>query len=291
MDFSATLIEFKKVDPAEASKKATLPPETSSTPTPEVITKPATPVVEETKPVIDESKPNNDAATGNEAEPVAEEVVEKMIQINVIGSIRSGVFSDYLNRLGPTVGNKERHRVMMAISCYGGDVSASLAALDILSVWPQPTVVIAGGLNASAATLFIAHGSLRLAFANARFMLHDSVSVNDGTITQQEERLRNHKEERNLAMQVYQDYIGLTKKEVERIVFKDTYFNALQALELGTKGLIDGIILKLLDGFKYEILMRNGIRKIVDLHNDDFNQIKDLTVEAIKDQSIVEVNK
>lgn len=286
MDCHSVLIEFKKVEPAEV-KKDTLPPE--STPAPvDPVPESADPIKTDPPALTPETAPET---TDKAEEPPAEEVVEKMIQINVTGVISSGVFADYITRLGPSVAKKDRHRVMMIMSSRGGNVTAALTALDVLAAWPEPTVVIAGSLNASAATLFIAHAPLRLALPSARFMLHDSRSVNDGTITEQEENLRVHKEERVLWMQLYQDYIGLTKKEIERIVAKDTFFNAHQALEMGTKGLIDGIILKLLDGFKYEILMRNGIRKVVDLHNDDFNQIKDLTVEAIKDQSIVEVNK
>lgn len=286
MDCSSVLIEFKKVEPPETTKD-TLPPETPPT-VPEPV--PADPTKTDLPATTSETVPATTDEPAAETPP-AEEVVEKMIQMNVTGVIGNGTFAEYITRLGPSVAKKDRHRVMMVMSSRGGSVSATFAALDVLAAWPEPTVVIAGSLNASAATLFIAAAPLRLAFPNARFMLHDSRSCNDGTIAEQEETLRVHKEERVIWTQLYQDYIGLTKKEIERIVVKDTFFNAHQALELGTKGLIDGIILKLLDGFKYEILMRNGIRKVVDLHNDDFNQIKDLTVEAIKDQSIVEVNK
>lgn len=244
------------------------------------------------KPKKGEAK-TDDVQTGEEPETTEEKKPEppkeKMIKMSITGPIRGSIFSEYLERLGPSVEDKDRDRVMLVMSSPGGSVQGSLAAIDVLDAWPQPHVIIAGGVNASAATLFIAHGGLRLALPSARFMLHDSSSINDGSVAEQEERLRVHKEERLIWMQLYQDYIGLSKKELERIIRRDTWFNAIEAMNLGTKGLIDGVVTKLLSGFKYEIIMRNGVRKVVDLHNDDYNEIRNLTVEAVKDQTIVEV--
>ena len=215
---------------------------------------------------------------GEKKEP--EPPKREMAFFDVFGEIRRDLTKQLTGLLRPGVETDKMKRLYISFSSGGGGLVAAYYIDDLLSTYGAPSVAICGSMNASAATLLICKRNLRLAFPNARFMLHDAFSINDGTVAQQREVLRNYEEVRGNFVQDYMDYIGLTKKEAERIMVKDTYFNAHDALNMGTKGLIDGIILKQLGDFKVEIAMRGGVIKTVDLHDDDFIAVKDTTVET-----------
>lgn len=223
-------------------------------------------------------------------EVAAEEVVKpeekppepKMIVLDVYGPINRETVKQTNAALGVTVKDSDRHRLITNFSSGGGQISAAFNVENIIAAWPMPSVGISGSLNASASTLMSCQRDLRLAYSSARFILHDAFAGMDGSPIQIKEQLRDFEEVRNAAIEAYMLHIGLTKKEIERIVSKDTYFNAMDALNLGTKGLIDGIIIKNLGQFKFEILMRNNVIKVVDLYNDDFIAIKDLTVATVQ---------
>lgn len=170
------------------------------------------------------------------------------------------------------------NRLIVSLCSNGGSAYYGYLIDDLIKCYPSESIALCGGLNCSMATLLIAKRDLRLAWPNARFMIHDSWSYSEGTVYQIKEDLREYEDIRNRVLQDYMDYIGLTKKELDRILMKDTYFNGLDALNLGTKGLIDGIIIKALGDYKYIIRMRNDVQKTIDLYNDDILSIKDLTL-------------
>lgn len=216
---------------------------------------------------------------------------EKMTQITIQGDINPSQYAQYHAQLSPFVNNNDRHRVLINICSLGGSIHTSFLLCDIFNAWPAEKACIAGGLNASAATFIISQCNLRLAYPHARFMFHDIAHSMKGSSSEFDETARYLKDVRTDITGLYQDHIGLTKKEADRILNGRNYYNAQHALELGTKGLIDGIIVKLLPGFRYEIIMRGGVRKVVNLACDDFNDIRNLTVDAIKNPALIEVNK
>ena len=215
----------------------------------------------------------------------------EMLFLDIFGEIRRPMVQELVRTLRPSVEETKIKRLFISFCSNGGDVSHAYHIDNIIKSWSGSSVAICGSINASGSTLLIAKRDLRLSWSNARFMLHDIYGINDGSIAQQEEVLRTTKEERNNIIQDYMDYVGLTKKEIEKILRMDTYFNAYEALNLGTKGLIDGIIIKMLGDFKVLVEMRNGIQKTIDLHDDDFISVKDLTVATVVQAKIDAENK
>lgn len=216
---------------------------------------------------------------------------EKMTHLDIFGPISRDTIKPIHSALNVNTKDEDRQRLFLTFSSNGGQIDPALFIDSLIETWPLPSVAVCGSMNASAATFLIAKRDLRLAYPNSRFMLHDSKGINDGSILEQEERLRSHKDMRQRIMDIYIDFVGLTKKEVERIVAKDSFFNAMDAMNLGTKGLIDGIILKNLGRFKFEVLMHNGVVKTIDLHKDDYIQVRDLTVETVKGTAVNEVKE
>lgn len=204
---------------------------------------------------------------------------DKMIFIDIFGSINRSLTKLIHSSVRADVKDSDRHRLFVSFSSGGGSVDECYHIDALLGSWNFPSVAVCGSTNASASTILIAKRDLRLAYPVSRFMLHDMHCCNDGSIAEIEDRLRSSKELRARIVDTYVEQIGLTKKEVERIISKDTWFSATEALNLGDKGLIDGIITKTLGQFKFEILMRNNIRKVVDLHKDDYTSVRDLTVQ------------
>lgn len=207
---------------------------------------------------------------------------DKMIELDIYGRICSDTVKPFIKALGPAVKDDERHRVIVNLMSPGGGVSSAFHIIGLMQAWPADIVAISGSQNCSASTTISATANLRLAYPNARFMIHDMRGMNDGTSADQEERLRDHKDLRQAYAEVFMDHIGLTKKEFERLMMRDHWFNASEAMHLGTKGLIDGIILKNLGRYKFQIMMREGIVKVVDLHKDDFIEIRSLVADKVK---------
>lgn len=225
--------------------------------------------------------PEQAAEIKNEAAaPVPPE--DKMIAIDVYGIINRDTAKSFANALNVAVKDEDRHRVLINLISPGGNVDNAIHIHGLLESWPQPSVAVSGSINASASTLLSAKCNLRLAYPNARFMLHDVSFHAEGSPAEVRERLRTNEELRAITVESYMEYCGLTKKEVERIYAKDTWLNASEAMHLGTKGLIDGIILKNLGRYKFQIMMREGIVKVVDLHKDDFIEIRSLVADKVK---------
>ena len=220
-----------------------------------------------------------------------EEPKRQMIFIDLFGTINRNTPKEIISKLRPDLEFKKSHRIFMSISSPGGSLLDSQFIDSVLKSWPHDTVMVAGSRNSSGATYLLAKAPLRLAYGNARFMMHDMWSCNDGSIREVEDRLEDAKAARAEYVESYIEHIGLTKKEIEKIMQRDTYFGAIEALNLGTKGLIDGIIIKMLGDFKVEIYMRGGIRKTVDLHDDSYIDVRDLTVaNAINQHSPIPEN-
>lgn len=225
--------------------------------------------------------PEQAAEIKNEAAvPVPPE--DKMIEMDIYGRIGPDTVKPFVKALGPSIKDDDRHRVIVNLISPGGGVSSAFHIIGLMEAWPEDVVAISGSQNCSASTMISAAANLRLAYSNARFMIHDMKGMNDGSIVEQEERLRSHKDQRQAYAELFMDHIGLTKKEFERLMARDHWFNASEAMHLGTKGLIDGIILKNLGRYKFQIMMREGIVKVVDLHKDDFIQIRDTVADKVK---------
>lgn len=234
---------------------------------------------------IHRKKKDGDKAEATEEKKDGEDKPEEppkkeMLFVDVFEGIGRGLVRTTAAALRNNEVAEKAKRVFISISSGGGNVNDSLSFIDTMKAWPQPHVYIAASFNASAAVDMIMTGDLRLAYPNARFMQHDMGAGAHGSVDEMEEKLRDSKELRQVLLNMAMEYVGLTKKEAEKILLSnDKYMNAVEAMNLGTKGLIDGIIIKALGDFKYVIRMRDNIEKTIDLYADDYNEIRDLTKE------------
>ena len=130
--------------------------------------------------------------------------------------------------------------VTMLISSPGGDVHAGLGLIDVMNDVSCPVNTVACGLVASMASVILACGARRSAYANAQILLHQLMA---GTgIAQQSDIdiLAAH----TAAMRARLDTLlarrcHLATSEVHALTDRDCWCDAEQALELG---IIDEII-------------------------------------------------
>lgn len=210
-------------------------------------------------------------------------VQKEMLMIDIFGPINNGRVSGLLNNLKPNRSLDYFQRPLIMIMSPGGCVQSMMSFCKMIDMWPEQSAVIAAGLNASAATYIIGKQKLRLCEPCARFMIHDAAADIWGDFKSAANNFKDFERMREEVVNGYSEMIGLTRKETLKIMNQDSYFNATEALNLGTKGLIDGIIVKFNGNYSFDVLFRNDVVKTVDLLNDDYDVVLGLK-EAPKEE-------
>lgn len=200
------------------------------------------------------------------------------------------------------------HRVVHQTVSAHCDLSAASMISDRLTLSPEPTISIANGTHNLGGTLIQSSCALRLAYKYASFCLSNELNPprnygipgrDNGYIRQSSPGMSDFPavynpvpiELYNDIMKVLYENIGITAKEFERKVNQQNYFTVIDALNLGTRGIIDGIITRQLDVYRYEIRMRNDVTKTIDLEKSDFSEVLNLTSASVLNPLIAEVNK
>lgn len=202
------------------------------------------------------------------------------------------------------------HRVVhQTVSGHCGLPTASMIS-DRLTLSPLPTISVSNGIHDLGGTLIQSSCALRLAYKYASFWLggvsaettHDGSfhipgdgycrsSYGTSSLPHYQTYEPIHPALQADIMKVLYENIGVTAKEFERKVQGQSYFTVFDALNFGTKGIIDGIITRQLDEYRFEILMRNDVTKTVDLQKDEFSETLNLSTAAVLNPAIAEVNK
>lgn len=242
-----------------------------------------------------------------------------MSQDNILEFFHSGHISHIEFHQFITEHQKKGHNHRVIHQTVSAHCGLSLASMisDRLTLSPLPTISIANGTHDLGGSLIQSSCALRLAYKYASFWLSDLTadSFYDRGVYPGGDGYRRPGEpdgHRRYApmgqqytpayepvhpnlhvdiMKVLYENIGVTAKEYERKVQQQAYFTVIDALNFGTRGIIDGIITRQLDVYRFEIRMRNDVTKMVDLQRDDFSETLDLTAAAVLNPAIAEVNK
>lgn len=233
-----------------------------------------------------EEKPKKKDETPEEPtaeKPKEEEPKEEFLVIPINGSINAQMLHGMFNKITSNVKTEDRKRILMNISSPGGSLVDGSAMIGMVKMWDKPIVTISAGRVCSMAINMTVCGDLRLGVPGSRYMIHAPYHPGlGGDIDELRKDIKNYEELETEFAEYLCDRIGLTKAEFRRLQNGDNWFGTTAALNLGTKGIIDGIILRMLDGHKYEILMRDNVIKVVDIYNDDLTQVKNTTLEQIE---------
>lgn len=123
-----------------------------------------------------------------------------------------------------------RSPIEVYINSDGGDVQEALAMYDMLRECPNTTATIKGMCASAATLLALACDKVRMTPSSA-FMVHEPRGGVYGTLPEVEARLEYFKAMRSKVYEIYAAKTGLSHEALERILSKDTYLTATQALE------------------------------------------------------------
>jgi ATP-dependent Clp protease, protease subunit len=133
--------------------------------------------------------------------------------------------------------------IIFIINSPGGSVDSGFAIWDQVKMISSPIITCVCGLAASMGSVLslCASPGKRYATPHARIMVHQpSIS---GTVSGQATDLSIHAKEINktkeMLVDLYSEHTGKNKKEIEKVLNRDTWMSAQEALDFG---LLDSII-------------------------------------------------
>ncbi|QDJ97366.1 hypothetical protein D6_0207 [Aeromonas phage D6] len=178
--------------------------------------------------------------------------------------------------------------LIINVSSDGGNPEVTLKIQDFVTSRNRPTLVVAIGDCSSAAMGFFGiRGTTRLAYSSCRFMEHQlllntpKMSIESICSSIDEVQSRSHLFEQRLT-----NWCGLREEECKELFSpNDLYFDAIDALMFGTRGIIDGIIIRQLDDFEWIVLTRDGFKRFM-FPRDIINENPVLTEEELKEYGL-----
>ncbi len=131
--------------------------------------------------------------------------------------------------------------ITLVINSPGGSVDAGFAIWDQIMMISSPVITIVTGLAASMATVLALAGKERFATPNSRFMLHQPrlSGVIQGQATDLEIQAKEMLNTKANLLKIYESRTGKTSAEIEKVIDRDTWMSAKEALSFG---LLDKII-------------------------------------------------
>lgn len=138
-----------------------------------------------------------------------------------------------------------------------------LAIADTLRSFDVPVTIISRSTNASANTrLPLTSDFVRLCYDSSVFIFHNTRFHNEGSIEEIENGYKNNLETIAYKTKQFMEQIGLTSRQVRKFDGKDYTVRAEEALMTGTKGIVDGIIVKDFRDGRFIIRTRDGLKEI-----------------------------
>lgn len=191
-------------------------------------------------------------------------------EIEMFDNMNQETLLAYRNRIS---GNS-RHFVPFKISLSnkGGNISTSVNIAEMIDSYKVQTVFIIEGFCASMACILPQYSNwLRLAYPSTLMMFHGAtVTLSGDEGTRRNAQLWTD-DIIDQVDRVTAEAFGMEMDEVrEKLCGPDRTFFAKDVLMMGTKGGIDGIIIRALPDHKYIIRTRDGYKEIDSfIHNRD----------------------
>lgn len=167
--------------------------------------------------------------------------------------------------------------LVIYLNSTGGEINIGRVTLEALHSYGKKVVWISELLNVSLATAVpLLNDSLRLAYPSSRFLIHGSYYQYKGDALTVERNIKLTEDVDAFWDQAYMEGIGLTKKELKKLTAFDNMLLAKEFMNLGTKGGLDGLILKRLENNDYLCECRGGIKKIINIVDHKSSDVPNL---------------
>jgi len=135
--------------------------------------------------------------------------------------------------------NWEPPGIYLHINSYGGSVFAGVAAMDQILSCKIPVYTVIDGCAASAATFLSVVGQKRYINKHAHVLIHQLSSGFWGKFSAIEDEMKNLKKLMEMIKDVYLQHTKIEKKQLDKLLKRDLWLNAEEALEYG---LVDEIL-------------------------------------------------
>jgi len=136
---------------------------------------------------------------------------------------------------------KIKKPIILLINSYGGDLHAALGLTYVMKKTVSPIITACIGVAQSAASCILAAGNQRYSVPNSEIMIHQQWNYYERTLKYDElvnEVGANQKSYKQL-IDFYINNTKIKKTQLEKLLKKDTYLTAQDALELGIIDSID----------------------------------------------------
>ncbi len=134
-----------------------------------------------------------------------------------------------------------KKEISFYINSPGGIVGSGLAIYDTMQYISPEIMTICIGQAASAGSLLLTAGAkdMRFSLPNSRIMVHQPSGGYQGQVTDIEIHTNEIKRMKERLNQIYSKHTGKKIEEIEKVMERDKYFSADEAIEFG---LIDKIV-------------------------------------------------
>lgn len=129
--------------------------------------------------------------------------------------------------------------IYLYLTTDGGEIYSAMSVVDCIMKLNVPVYTVVDGFVASAGTLISVCGKKRYILPNAYMLIHELRSGVWGKMSEITEEYENLKKMMDHLVTIYTDKTGITKKQLEKLLTKDSIWNASECLE---KGLVDEIM-------------------------------------------------
>ena len=129
--------------------------------------------------------------------------------------------------------NWEPPGIYLHINSYGGSVFAGVAAMDQILSCKIPVYTVIDGCAASAATFLSVVGTKRYINKHAHVLIHQLSSGFWGKFSAIEVEMKNLKKLMEMIRQVYLEKTAMTKSQLDKMLKRDLWLSAEEALSYG----------------------------------------------------------
>jgi ATP-dependent Clp protease protease subunit len=128
--------------------------------------------------------------------------------------------------------------ITLFISSYGGNLDATYRWVDYVNLLKssgkiQALVTVLTGFSASAGTIMAQQGDVRLMTSNAYAMIHELSSGYSGPFSKLKSETKFCEQLEKRIVKLFVEKTGLSEKEIEDFLLRDTWFSAEEYLENG----------------------------------------------------------
>ena len=146
--------------------------------------------------------------------------------------------SNYYSSIGINL-NTTPANLYLHINSYGGSVFAGLSSVDYIINSKVPITTIIDGCAASAATLMSIVAPRRLIHKHSYMLIHQLSSGMWGKYEELKDDMENNENLMNVIKDIYNTHANIPKKELDKILKHDLWWDAETCLKYG---LVDEII-------------------------------------------------